>query len=41
MGLNEGGPELDQYINPLNMENSLRLLDKPTQQPTQDEGSDD
>jgi HK97 family phage portal protein len=30
MGLNEGGPELDVYINPVNMENSRRLLDVPT-----------
>jgi HK97 family phage portal protein len=29
MGLNEGGPELDIFINPVNMQNSLRLLDAP------------
>jgi HK97 family phage portal protein len=28
-GLNEGPAELDQYINPVNMQNSLRLLDAP------------
>jgi HK97 family phage portal protein len=28
-GLNEGGPELDVYINPINYQNSLRLLDAP------------
>ena len=29
LGLNEGGPELDVYLNPVNMQNSLRLLDEP------------
>ena len=29
LGLNEGGPELDVYLNPVNMQNSLRLLDAP------------
>jgi HK97 family phage portal protein len=31
MGLNEAGPALDVYINPVNMENSDRLLDAPVQ----------
>lgn len=29
MGLNEGGPELDVYLNPMNMQNAERLLDAP------------
>ena len=29
MGLNEGGPELDVYLNPINMQNANRLLDAP------------
>ena len=29
MGLNEGGPELDVYLNPINMQNAERLLDAP------------
>jgi HK97 family phage portal protein len=42
MGLNEGPPSLDEYITPINMENSIALLDstatKPIQQPNE-EGS--
>ena len=44
MGLNEGGPDLDQYLSPINMEDSLALLDKQTPKPIQqpnEEGSND
>jgi HK97 family phage portal protein len=34
-GLNEGGPELDVYLNPVNMQNSTALL-KPTTTPTEE-----